>query len=121
MNTAQDTHQAKMLRKLLVESDRHRDPQALFLDPEVCFGLAEAIVGESDDYERTLSAARFACNAMRQCVKDKTVQTSAIEAKWLDRMEQIIFSMPDNSDGLLEKITKSWPGVFAPSEYGLTI
>lgn len=121
MNTATDIHQAKILRTLLVESDRHRDPQALFLDPEVCFGLAEAIVSESDDYKRTLKAAKFACNAMRQSAKDKTVQTSAIEAKWLDRMEKTISSMPDNSDGLLEKITKSWPGIFSPSEYGLTI
>jgi len=121
MNAATDIHQAKILRKLLVESDRHRDPQALFLDPEVCFGLAEAIVSESDDYKRTLKAAKFACNAMRQSANDKTVQTSAIEAKWLDRMEKTISSMPDNPDGLSEKITKSWPGVFSPSEYGQSI
>ena len=119
MNTARETHNAKMLRDLLVESDRHRDPQALFLDPEVCFGLAEAIVNESDDYHRILSAARFACNAMHEAVNNKTLQTSAIETKWLDRIEKTVSSIPDDSDQLLTKITQCWPGVFIPTEYGL--
>ena len=31
MNTAHDLHESKVLRRLFVESDRYRDPQALFL------------------------------------------------------------------------------------------
>ena len=119
MNTAQKMSQAKTLRKLLVESDRHKDPQAIFLDPEVCFGLAESIVAESDDYRRILSAASFACRAMHEAMDNKILETSAIEAKWLDRIEKAVSSMPDNPDELLTSITKSWPGVFIPQEYGL--
>jgi len=121
MNTAQEMHQAKTLKKLLVESDRHKDPQALFLDPGVCFGLAEAIVSESDDYHRILSAATFACKAMQEAMNSKILHTSAVEAKWLDRIERTVSSMPDDADEALTKIIKSWPGVFIPSEYGLTV
>jgi len=120
MNTAQDMHQAKTLRKLLVESDRHRDPQALFLDPDICFGLAEAIVSESEDYQRVLAAARFACNAMREATKNKTAHISAVEAKWLDRIEKTVSEMPEDPAGISKKILNSWPGVFIPDEYGLT-
>ena len=119
MNTAQEMHQAKTLRKLLVESDRHRDPQALFLDPDICFPMAEAIVSESDDYHRILKAASFACRAMREAMHNKIIRTSAIEAKWLDRMEKNISSMPENPDELSVNINKTWPGIFIPEEYGL--
>lgn len=121
MNTAQKMHQAKSLRKLLVESDRHNDPQALFLDPDVCFRLAEAIVGESDDYHRILSAASFACNAMHEAINNKSLQISAIESKWLDRIEKTVSSMPDNPNEVLAKIVETWPRVFLLSEYGLTM
>jgi methanol--5-hydroxybenzimidazolylcobamide Co-methyltransferase len=119
MNTARKMSQAKTLKKLLVESDRHKDPQAIFLDPEVCFGLAEAIVSESDDYHRILSAASFACSAMHKAIDGKILESSAIETKWLDRIERAISTLPDDPDDLLTNITKSWPGVFSPKEYGL--
>jgi len=121
MNTAQEMHQAKTLRRLLVESDRHRDPQALFLDPDICFALAEVIVSESDDYKRALIAAKFACRAMREAMKVKTVQISAVEAKWLDRIEKAVSEMPENPATLTTKMLNSWPGVFVPDEYGLTV
>ena len=120
MNTAHEMHQAKTLRNLLVESDRHRDPQALFLDPEVCFGLAGAIVKESDDYRRIITAARFACKAMREAVRSKQLQMSAVEVKWLDKIEKTVSEMPENADELSTRIMKIWPGVYIPSEYGLT-
>jgi len=69
MNTAHNLHESKVLRKLFVESDRYRDPQALFLDPEVYFSLAKVIVSESDDYRRTLRTAVFACNTMREAIR----------------------------------------------------
>ena len=121
MNTAQEMHQAKTLRKLLVESDRRTDPQALFLDPDICFAMAQAIVSESDDYQRILKAASFACRTMREAMHNKIIRTSAIEAKWLDRMEKNISSMPENPNELSLSINKTWPGTFIPEEYGLEL
>ena len=119
MNTARDMHQAETLKKLLVESDRHRDPQALFLDPDICFRLAQTIISESDDYQRVLKAATFACNTMREAMNTNTVRTSAVESKWLDRMQKTISSMPKTSDELSVTINRTWPGIFIPGEYGL--
>jgi len=56
---------------------------------------------------------------MHEAVNNKTLQMSAIETKWLDRIERTVSSIPDDSDQLLTKITQSWPGVFIPTEYGL--
>jgi hypothetical protein len=81
--------------------------------------MAEAIVSESDDYQRILKAASLACRAMREAMHNKIIRTSAIEAKWLDRMEKNISWMPENPDELSVNINKTWPGIFIPEEYGL--
>jgi len=119
MNTAHELHQAKALRKLLVESDRYRDAQALFLDPEICFSMAETMISESNDYRRVLKVASFACNTMLEAVHKKLLQISAIEAKWLDRIDQTISSIPESPEELSMSINKNWPGVYLPAEYGL--
>jgi hypothetical protein len=56
---------------------------------------------------------------MREAMHNKIIRTSAIEAKWLDRMEKNMSSMPENPDELSVNINKTWPGIFIPEEYGL--
>ncbi|MGA2625605.1 MAG: methyltransferase MtaB domain-containing protein [Candidatus Bathyarchaeia archaeon] len=119
MNTAHVLRQSKILRKLLIESDHYRDPQALFLDPDICFPLAKAIVSESDDYARTLKAASFACSTMRDVTNKNLLSTSAAESKWLDRIEKALASMPKTPEELEPEIKKNWGQTFVPEEYGL--
>jgi len=119
MNTAHRLGQAKLLRKLFVESDRNKDPQALFLDPEICYSLAERIVSESDDYARTLEAARFACSAMKDAVDMNLLRLGTGELKWLKEMEKVISSLPDTEDSLWTKIQPKYARLVLPEEYGL--
>jgi methanol--5-hydroxybenzimidazolylcobamide Co-methyltransferase len=119
MNTAHNLHESKVLRKLFVESDRYRDPQALFLDPEVCFSLAKVIVSESDDYRRTLRTAVFACNTMREAIRKNLLQIRNIEREWLDRLEKELASIPENPEEVEPRIKKNWESTFLPDEYGL--
>jgi methanol--5-hydroxybenzimidazolylcobamide Co-methyltransferase len=119
MNTAQQLHQAHQLRQLFVESDKTKDPQALFLDPEICFQLAERIVSEDDDYSRTVGAARFACTVLRDAVEKNTVHLEAGELRWLKGLEKSVLSLPDTADELSEVIRPKYGHLFLPKEYGL--
>jgi methanol--5-hydroxybenzimidazolylcobamide Co-methyltransferase len=119
MNAASSLQRAKMLRRLYVESDRYRDPQAIFLDPEVCFSLAKVIVSESDDYHRMLRAADFACSTLQDAKRNKLLSMSAAESKWLDRIGHVVASVPENPEELGPEIMKVWGQVFLPHEYGI--
>jgi methanol--5-hydroxybenzimidazolylcobamide Co-methyltransferase len=119
MNTAHNLGQAKMLRKLFVESDHYRDPQALFLDPEVCFSLAKTIVSESNDYGRTLKVADFACSTMRDAIRRNLISISAGESRWLNRIEKALALLPDTAEELEPEINRNWRGTFLPEEYRL--
>lgn len=119
MNTARDLQQSKILRRLFVESDHHMDPQALFLDPEICFSLAKVIVGESQDYQRILRVAEFACSTMREAISNGLIRTSPVEVKWLGRIEKVLSSMPEAFEELEPNIRRNWGSTFVPEEYGL--
>ena len=119
MNTSHQLHQAKLLRQLFVKSDRDQDPQALFLDPEICFSLAERIVSEKSDYARTLAAARFACSTMTDAVEKSIIRLTGGELKWLKQMEKVVSSLPDSEDSLWNDLKDRYAHLFLPSEYGL--
>ena len=119
MNTAHNLHGAKTLRRLLVESDKYTDPQALFLDPKVCFSLAKVLVGEADDYQRTLKAAVFACDTMQEAIRENLLQVRKIECEWLDRIERELAVIPEDPKDVEPRIAKSWKITFLPEEYGL--
>ena len=119
MNTAHDLHESKVLRRLFVESDRYRDPQALFLDPEVCFSLAKVLVGESDDYRRTLKAAAFACDIMQEAVRKNLLQLRKVEREWLDKIEREVALIPEYPQDVETRIKEKWKTAFLPEEYGL--
>jgi methanol--5-hydroxybenzimidazolylcobamide Co-methyltransferase len=119
MNTASTLQQAKVLKRLFIESDRYRDPQAIFLDPNVCFSLAKVIVSESDDYRRLLKAGKLACEIMKDAARSKLLTLNTSESKWLDRLENVVATAPENSRELEPEIMKTWGQSFLPREYGL--
>lgn len=119
MNTSHRSNQSQLLRNLFVNSDRYHDPQALFLDPHVCFSLAQIIVAETDDYHRTRKVASYACQVMRQSIDAGLLHLSPVEIRWLDRIEAAIASLPDTPDRLWEKLEQRWGHLVLPEEYGL--
>ena len=119
MNTSHHLGQSQLLRNLFVSSDRYQDPQALFLDPEVCFSLAQTIVAEADDYLRTLKVASYACQVIQQAVGSGRLHLSTGEVRWLGRIEEAVASLPDSPDGLWERLEQRWGHLVLPTEYGL--
>jgi len=119
MNAARKLESAKQLGKLFVESDRNLDPQALFLDPEICFSLAKQITAETDDYSRTLAAARFACSTMMNAVNTNTIALEDRERKWLIKMQREVDSLPEDEDELWSQVRDKYGRFFFAGEYGL--
>jgi len=119
MNTAHRLQNGRLLRDLMVESDRNTDPQALFLDPEIFFSLAKRIISNTSDYSRSLDAARFACSTMKAAVNANVLRLEEREMKWLNRMEEVVYSIPDDEDELLRQIKSKYLHLFSPEEYGL--
>lgn len=119
MNTALETCNSEALRELFVASDRFRDPQAMMLDPEVCFGMGQAIVSEVDDYQRTVTAARFGCDAIVGSIASEQMVLDPREQKWLSRIENDLALLPDSAEELRDRIGDRYADAYLPDEYGL--
>ncbi|MGQ9781553.1 MAG: methyltransferase MtaB domain-containing protein [Nitrososphaeria archaeon] len=56
MNEAIKSGRSRLLKEVLVNSDKYSDPQAYVLSPDVAYVVANAIVDEKDTLSRTISA-----------------------------------------------------------------
>jgi methanol---5-hydroxybenzimidazolylcobamide Co-methyltransferase len=120
MNSATEAGQALMLRDLLVQSDRYRDPQALVLAPEVMFEAASRIVAAGPSgYDQTLAMARFAVETMQQALQAQTIEISKQEKRWLERLARAVDRLPDNPESLASRLDDSYKDLYLPAAYGL--
>ncbi|MDP6453641.1 MAG: methyltransferase MtaB domain-containing protein [SAR202 cluster bacterium] len=119
MNQAIEGGNPRALRDLYVASDRNRDPQALLLDPEVCYRMAEIIVDEDDDYKRTLAAANFACETIEEATTCGELTLEPRERTWLSRIENELAELAGDHNGARERIFERYGEVYLPEEYGL--
>ena len=119
MNTAAKNGQAKCLRDLFVESDRHRDPQAMMLDLTVMHEAAKRIIAHNDDYTRALAMAELAVKVIQEAVKGRQLTLSEREQRWLTVISDALQDLPTSAEQVLEKAMPKWEQLFVPSEYGL--
>ena len=120
MNTALAEGSGGFLRDLMARSDRHLDPQALMLDPEVVYEAARRIVAAGGDgYTRVLAMARFAVEILRGAVRDGKVPLPAREMRWLGAMERTVADLPESEEELLGRLDPVYRELFVRSEYGL--
>jgi len=118
MNTALERGGALTLRDWLVASDRFLSPQAVLLSPEAAFEIARAIVGQKDDYRRTVAAAQVAVELLKDGVASGHLVLPRLEEHWLHRIEEELASLPNDEGELIGEMTKTYGHLFDPSSYG---
>jgi len=119
MNTSIRSGREKILRDMLVESDRYRDPQALILAPDSAFMIAKKIIAERGDYWRCLEAALEAVKIIEDNM-DRLALPDA-EKRQLHLIKNFFENAPDE-DRLIEESIKRYKDKvrdFKPSNYEL--
>ena len=119
MNEALQQGQEKMLRDLLVSSDRYKSPQALVLSPQATISIAAAIVGEEDGYRRTLAAGLAAVALIREAVEASLLPLSKAESRWLDRIQTALVGLPREEGDLRERLAPTYGHLYDPASYAL--
>jgi methanol--5-hydroxybenzimidazolylcobamide Co-methyltransferase len=120
MNTAAGKGSALTLRDWWVESDAAYDPQAYVLRPDVVLRLAGQIVQEPTPYLKTRRAALTTVEELRCAAAQGQVQTTKLEARWLDRLTKQAESLPEDEAELIARIAPELEaGKVKLEEYGL--
>lgn len=120
MNRAIATGTRQTLQRLFVESDRHLDPQAFVLDPEVVIPVARAMVSA----ETALQAARDGClvalDRMEQAVADGRLAHDPMEAPWYGTLRAGLEAIPDTEEAFVATMAPRLDrGRILLHEYGL--
>lgn len=111
---------AAMLRRLLVRSDAHLDPQAYVLAPESAMAIARSITRSPDPYHAGRAAALTAINLLRESHAAGAVRIAPRELPWLDSMRQTLEELPSDESDFIEMMMGSVdPARWLPAEYGL--
>jgi len=106
------------LRDWLTESDRWLSPQAAVLSPEATWAIAQAIVGETTGYRRTVAAGRAAADLLAAGVASGRLALSQIERAWLERITAALDGLPAEETTLLEEMRETYGHLFDPASYG---
>ncbi len=112
---------ANYLKDWLIRSDSYLDPQAYVLNPEVVFRISKKIIDAKDDYLlRTKAAALATIEELRKGINEKKVKVEDKELDWLDRMEDQVLSIEDDSEAFTARIIdENMNEKFIPSKYDL--
>ncbi len=119
MNEAIHAGSHPVLRRLYVDSDRYRDPQALILSPETAFRIARAIVSEKTDYSRTVAAGAEALKVIEESAEE--LHLPDIELRYLNQLKSFLSAAPEESrlaEDSVKKFAQKTPE-FKPTSYGV--
>jgi methanol--5-hydroxybenzimidazolylcobamide Co-methyltransferase len=119
MNVATAKGKSLTLRDWLVESDEWLSPQAAVLSPEATHQIAQAIIGASTDYERTVAAGRAAVAILECGVSQGRLNISAREGQWLSRLDRELTELQGKEQALTEEMMRANPRLFDPASYDL--
>jgi methanol--5-hydroxybenzimidazolylcobamide Co-methyltransferase len=118
MNVAMERGQALVLRDWLTASDEWLSPQAAVLSPDATIAISRAIVGEKDDYRRTIAAGRAAVEILREGMAGRGLSLAKKEWQWLNRIETALEALPATGDELLASLSEEYRCLFNPASYG---
>lgn len=119
-NTAQARGKARELREWLVASDVPHSVEALMLEPEFVIGISNVVTGQEAGYARTLSAVRFARDAINRAIDNKITRIPAREQSWLKRLSEAVDELPENESEAFETIGTNYTHAYRPDSYGLS-
>jgi methanol--5-hydroxybenzimidazolylcobamide Co-methyltransferase len=123
MNTALKTGNEKVLRDLVMLSDRYRDPQGYVLAYDNAYRVGEAIAANGNDpYLRAKAAAEVCCQIVQEGVDGGKLVLTRFETNALNKIKADLASLPTESAKFIEqcmdKYTKEIP-VFKRENYSL--
>lgn len=108
------------LRRWLEESDALLDPQAYVLKPQIVYDISQQIVLQPTPYLQTRTAVLAAVEALKQGVNQHGLAMSAIELRWLDKLDRQCAALPEDEDEFISSMMKKYKeSPYIPSEYGL--
>lgn len=122
MNVALKTGNEKVLRDMMVLSDKYRDPQGYMLSYDNAYRVGQAIVKDGNDiYLRAKNAAIECVNILEEGAKDK-LELTRFEANALADAKSALVSLTDDKDQFMSDCMAKYSEevkVFRPENYGL--
>lgn len=118
MNEALASGNQDILQSLMIDSDVRKSVHALIISPESSVAVADAIVGEESDFDRTGAAGRTACTIIRTAHESGAIGLPEREIKWLDRIEKALTDF-DSEARVLDEAMPNYADHVLAEEYGL--
>lgn len=110
---------ALTLRKLLVNSDIHHDPQALILAPDNVIRISEKIIKGSNAIEGAVAGCLEGLKIISESYHEGLLKLDEKELVWIDMLETDIHSIPTDESKFVESVMPEIADSFLPKEYGL--
>lgn len=121
MNVALETGNAKVLRDMMVLSDKYRDPQGYILAYDNAYKVGEAIVKDANDiYLRAKNAAVECVNLLTNA--DPKLQMTRFEKNALKDAKEALDGLTDDTDQFVSDCLETYKAevkVFRPENYDL--
>ncbi len=95
---------ADTLKRWLVESDIHLDPQAFIISPESAVEIGKAIVTSENHYRAGVKTGLTAIRILRAANSEKKLRIVDRELPWLDIMEDVIAGLPEDENAFVNQI-----------------
>lgn len=119
-STKEGPESARMLQRLLVNSDAYYDPQAYILAPENVIAISAEIVKGKNHLDATRRACLKGLELIEEGIASGTLLNDEKETMWIDMLKNDIASIPDNESDFVEEIMPTIEeGNVLLAEYGL--
>ncbi|WP_321417817.1 methanol--corrinoid protein co-methyltransferase MtaB [uncultured Methanomethylovorans sp.] len=120
MNVALKSGNEKILRDLLVASDKYRDPQSYILAYDNAYKIGQAIVKDGNDlYLRAKNAALECCNLLTSA---EGLEMTRFEINALQKAKGELEALTSDADQFMNDCMSKYKAeikVFKPENYGL--
>lgn len=111
---------ARLLQKLLVESDIHYDPQAFILSPESVITISNEIIKGRSDLKGAVLGCMKGLDLIDEAVTEGRLKIEEREKSWITRIREELQSVPlDEGKFVEEMIPLVEESKWIPAEYGL--
>jgi methanol--5-hydroxybenzimidazolylcobamide Co-methyltransferase len=111
---------ARMLQRMMVDSDIKFDPQAIILAPENVINISKEIVKGENYIDAAVRGSLKALEIIESAFKSGNLILSEMELPWIDMIRNDILTIPLNESHFIEEIMPAIdPNKIILSEYGL--
>ncbi len=120
MNIATKKGMAVEYSKLMVDSDKSIDTQALVLVPEHVITISKILVAEENYYNQAKAVAIKTLDIIENAYKNKQVKIPETELSWLEILRNQLENLPNDEQRFIERVLpKLDKSKFIPEDYDL--